>query len=338
MVGRRALTVAVAGATGAVGREMVSILAQRHFPARALRLFASERSAGKAIPFGRRRIRVAALAPGCFADADLALFAVSSELARAWAPRAVAEGATVIDNSSAYRMEPGIPLVVPEVNGHRIPRPRRPGIIANPNCTAAILLMALKPLHDAAGLIRVIVSSYQAASGAGAEGIAELEGQLRGWAAGRRVPARVFPHPLAFNVIPHIDAFTESGFTKEELKIAQECRKILELPGLAVTATAVRVPVIRAHSESVYVETARKITAERAREAFSRFPGLRVLDDPRRKAYPMPRDIGGSDDCAVGRIREDLHTRNALDFWVVGDQLRKGAALNAVQIAERLIA
>ena len=337
MVTQRGYSVAVAGATGAVGREMVAILAQRRFPVRALTLFASERSAGKLLPFGRRRVRVAPLVPGCFADVDIALFAVSSGLARAWAPRAVAEGATVIDNSSAYRMDPGIPLIVPEVNGHRIPRPRRPGIIANPNCTAAILLMALKPLHDAAGLVRVIVSSYQAASGAGAEGIAELEGQLRSWAAGRRVPARVFPHPLAFNVIPHIDAFTESGFTKEELKIAQEARKILELPGLAVTATAVRVPVIRAHSESVYVETSRKITAERAREVFSRFPGLRVLDDPRRKAYPMPLKVGGMDACMVGRIREDLHTPNALNFWVVGDQLRKGAALNAVQIAERLV-
>lgn len=337
MVSRKAVTVAVAGATGAVGREMTAILAQRRFPMARLRLFASPRSAGRFLPFGKRRVRVEPLAPGCFADVDFALFAMSSELARTWAPQAVADGATVIDNSSAYRMEPGIPLVVPEVNAHRLPRPRRPGIIANPNCTAAILLMTLKPLHDAAGLKRVIVSTYQAASGAGAEGILELEGQLRGWTRGRTPKASVFAHPLAFNVIPHIDAFTESGFTKEELKVAQESRKILELPGLPLTATTVRVPVIRAHSESVYVETARRITAEGARKVFAAFPGLRVLDDPRRKVYPMPRDIGGQDDCAVGRIREDLHTPNALNYWVVGDQLRKGAALNAVQIAERLL-
>ena len=337
MVTRKAFTVAVVGATGAVGKEMMTLLVERRFPVKELRLFASDRSAGKWAKFGNRRVQLKPLSPGCFEGVHFALFAVSSELARQWAPRAVSEGATVIDNSSAYRMDPEIPLVVPEVNGHRIPRPRRPGIIANPNCTAAILLMALKPLHEAAGLTRVIVSTYQASSGAGAEGMAELEAQLRGWAQGKKVPAKVFPHPLAFNVIPHIDVFKENGFTGEEMKVAQEARKILELPGLKVTATCVRVPVLRAHSESVYVETARKVTVEEARKRFAAFPGLEVIDDVRRKAYPLPRTQGGKDACAVGRIREDLHTPNALNFWVVGDQLRKGAALNAVQIAEKLL-
>ncbi len=335
---RTAVHVAVVGATGAVGREMASILAQRRFPMSSLRLFASERSAGRRIPVGRKRIPIEALKEDCFEGIDIALMAVSAELSRTWSPRAVEAGVAVIDNSSAYRMDPGIPLIVPEVNGHRIPRPRRAGIIANPNCTAAILLMALKPLHDAAGLTRVIVSSYQAASGAGAEGMDELEAQLKGWAkGGRKVPAKVFAHPLAFNLIPHIDSFQPNGFTGEEIKIGMETRKILELPGLPVTATCVRVPVLRAHSESVYVETSRRITADQARRAFAAFPGLKVIDDPRHKAYPMPRDLAGKDDCAVGRIREDLHTMNALNFWVVGDQLRKGAALNAVQIAERLL-
>ena len=337
MVKASLVRIAVVGATGAVGREMAALLAQRRFPLSELRLFASERSAGKRIPFRRRQVRIEPLTPDCFADVDIVLMAVSAELSRTWSPRAVEAGATVIDNSSAYRMDPGIPLIVPEVNGHRIPLPRRPGIIANPNCTAAILLMALKPLHDAAGLTRVIVSSYQASSGAGAEGMAELEAQLKGWAKGRKVPAKVFAHPLAFNLIPHIDSFRADGFTGEEMKVAQETRKILELPGLPVTATCVRVPVLRAHSESVYVETSRRITAEQARRAFAAFSGLQVIDDPRLKHYPMPRDLAGKDDCAVGRIREDLHTPNALNFWVVGDQLRKGAALNAVQIAERLL-
>jgi aspartate-semialdehyde dehydrogenase len=243
----------------------------------------------------------------------------------------------VVDNSSAFRMETDIPLVVPEINPHAITQYTNRGIIANPNCTTIVTLMALAPLHRYSRITRVVASSYQAVSGAGAKALEEFRQQVRAWSKGEPLPVQVFPYQIAFNVLPHIDAFLENGYTKEEMKLVNETRKILEDELILVSPTTVRVPVFTAHSVSVHVETEVKIPAAKARELFAGFPGLRVLDDPAQKQYPMPLVAAGQDDCFVGRIREDLAIPNGLNFWVVGDQLRKGAALNAVQIAEVLI-
>lgn len=332
----RGYQVAVAGATGAVGGVLLDILDERRFPVAGLRLLASERSAGTALAFKGERIRVERLSERAFEGADLAFFSCGGERSRAFAPAAVRSGSVVVDNSSAFRMDPRVPLVVPEINAGALVR--HEGLIAVPNCTTIVMLMALKPLYDLSRVRRVIATSFQAASGAGARAMAELEAQLRGWVAGREVPAEVFPHPLAFNVIPHIDQFLPSGYTKEEMKLVNETRKILGDPEIRVTATTVRVPVPRAHSVAVNAETERPVSVAEARAAFARFPGLRVVDDPGRAAYPMPRDLAGQDDCAVGRIRADESHERALNFFVVGDQLRKGAALDAVQIAEALVA
>ncbi len=332
----RGYQVAVAGATGAVGGVMLEVLAERNFPVAGLRLLASERSAGATLAFKGERIRVEAMTERSFEGIDIALFSCGGERSKAFAPAAVRAGAVVIDNSSAFRMDPRVPLVVPEINADALAR--HEGLIAVPNCTTIVMLMALKPLYDLSRVVRVVATSFQAASGAGARAMAELEAQLRGWAEGREVPAEVFPHPLAFNVIPHIDRFLDNGYTKEEMKLLHETRKILGDPEIRVTATTVRVPVLRAHSVAVNAETERRVTAAEARAAFARFPGLRVVDDPARALYPMPRDLAGRDECAVGRIREDESHERALNFFVVGDQLRKGAALDAVQIAEALVA
>jgi aspartate-semialdehyde dehydrogenase len=243
----------------------------------------------------------------------------------------------VIDNSSAFRMDPDVPLVVPEINAHAIPERRKKGIIANPNCTTIVLLMALAPIHRAFGAKRVVATSFQAVSGAGAAAMRELEDQVRAWAAGEPLKVSVFPTQIAFNVIPHIDAFLEDGFTKEEMKLLNETRKILEDPSIRVCPTTVRVPVLTAHSISVAVETQKPVTVQGAREVFAKAPGLQVLDDPGAGKYPMPLFVAGEDDCYVGRIRKDPSVENGLAFWVVGDQLRKGAALNGLQIAEALI-
>jgi aspartate-semialdehyde dehydrogenase len=328
--------VAVAGATGAVGGVMLEILEERGFPVRGLRLLASERSAGKVLEFKGEKLRVEPMTERAFDGVELALFSCGGERSKAFAPSAVRAGAVVVDNSSAFRMDPRVPLVVPEINGHEIAEHQ--GILAVPNCTTIVMLMALKPLYDLSRVRRVVATSFQAASGAGAKALAELEAQLRGWAEGREVPAEVFPHPLAFNVIPHVDAFLASGYTKEEMKLVNETRKILGDPEIRVTATTVRVPVLRAHAVAVNAETERKVTAAEAREAFARFPGLTLVEDPERARYPMPRDVTGKDDCAVGRVREDESHERALNFFVAGDQLRKGAALDAVQIAEGLAA
>jgi aspartate-semialdehyde dehydrogenase len=332
----RGYQVAVAGATGAVGGVMLEVLEERNFPVRGLRLLASERSAGTTLAFRGERVRVEAMTERSFEGIDLALFSCGGERSRAFAPAAVSAGAVVVDNSSAFRMDPRVPLVVPEINGHAIAEHQ--GILAVPNCTTIVMLMALKPLYDLSRVRRVVATSFQAASGAGAKAMAELEAQVRGWAEGREVPASVLPHPLAFNVIPHIDSFLPNGYTKEEVKLLNETRKILGDPEIRVTGTTVRVPVLRAHAVAVNAETERKVTAAEARAAFAAFPGLRVVDDPERRAYPMPRDLAGRDECAVGRIREDESHDRALNFFVVGDQLRKGAALDAVQIAEGLVA
>lgn len=330
----RVYTVAVVGATGAVGETILRILEERKFPVSRLRLFASERSAGRRLRFQEEEVPVEPLAADAFRGIDFALFSAGASRSREFAPAAARAGAIVIDNSSAFRMDPEVPLVVPEINPEAAFRHQ--GIIANPNCTTIVMLMPLKPLHDHARVRRVVATSYQAVSGAGAKAIEELRGQVTAWVKGEPLTAEVFPHQIAFNVLPHVDAFLENGYTREEMKLVHETRKILGDETIQVSPTAVRVPVFRAHAVAVNVETERPVSVATARELFAAFPGLRVLDDPSRLEYPMPLTAAGTDDCYVGRIRQDLSRENALNFWAVGDQLRKGAALNAVQIAELL--
>lgn len=330
------MRVAVVGVTGAVGQTTLRILEERKFPVRSLRAFASERSVGKTVTFHGDTIGVERLAPACFDGVDVAFFSAGSAQSKEWAPAAVRAGAVVIDKSSAFRMDPAVPLVVPEINGAAARQHR--GIVACPNCTTIVTVMPLKPLHDAGGLKRVIATSYQAVSGAGVNGVEELKAQTLAWARGERLEARFFLHQIAFNLIPHIDKFGDNGYTGEEMKLIHEVRKILDLPDLAISPTTVRVPVFTAHSIAVNAETERAVGPARAREAFAGFPGLRLWDDPAQNRYPMPAAVEGQDDCFVGRIRQDLSLPNGLNFWVVGDQLRKGAALNGIQIAELLLA
>jgi aspartate-semialdehyde dehydrogenase len=326
--------VAVAGATGAVGEVMIRILQERNFPLRSLRLLASERSEGKELEFKGEKIKVEKMTPDSFKGVQIALFSAGASRSKEFCPEAVKAGAVVIDNSSAFRMEPDVPLVVPEVNPEEIGKHQ--GIIANPNCTTIVTVVPLKPLHDFAKIKRMVVSSYQAVSGAGAKAIDELRRQVQAFAQGEKLEVSAFPYQIAFNVLPHIDSFLENGYTKEEMKMVNETRKIMNDHSIRVTATTVRVPVFYAHSVSVNIETEKKLTAPMARELLSKAPGVRVHDDPANKIYPMPIFVAGEDDCFVGRIREDESIDNGLNFWVVGDQLRKGAALNAIQIAELL--
>lgn len=324
--------VAIVGATGAVGREMVSVLHRRAFPVGELGLFASERSAGRTMetPFGVKTL--AAFDADVVKGYDIVLMAVSGDFAKEHAPTLASAGAVVIDNSSAFRYDPEIPLIVPEINAGALGTSR---LIANPNCTTAILVLALGPLHQAFGLKRVIVSTYQATSGAGAEGMAELEEQTRNQLSGRPVTNSFFRHPIPFNVIPQIDAFQDNGYTKEEMKVTWESRKILGIPDLPASCTAVRIPTYRAHSESVTIETERPVTADAARAVLAEAPGVKLADDPANGVYPMPLTATGEFDVEVGRIRANpVFGENGLDFFLCGDQLLKGAALNAVQIAE----
>lgn len=327
--------VAIAGATGVVGQTMLSILAERDFPVGSLRLLASERSEGKVLPFRGEDVKIERLTEHSFHGVELALFSAGASRSKVFAPAAVKAGALVIDNSSAFRMDPEVPLVVPEVNPAAASQHK--GLIANPNCTTTVTVMALKPLHDAATVRRVIVSSYQAVSGAGAQAVRELREQVLAWMKGEEAKATVFPHPIAFNLIPHVDAFEESGYTREEMKLVHETRKLLGDATIKIAATTVRVPVWYAHSVSVTAETERKITVGEAQQLFASFPGLELWDDPAHGHYPMPVMAVGKDACYVGRVREDLSSDHGLHFWAVGDQLRKGAALNAVQIAELVL-
>jgi aspartate-semialdehyde dehydrogenase len=326
----------VVGATGAVGQTTLKILEQRKFPIRELRAYASERSAGKTVTFAGEQITVEQLGPGSFKGIDIALFSAGGAQSRQFAPIAVKAGAIVVDKSSAFRMDPDVPLVVPEINAAAARNHK--GIIACPNCTTIVTVMPLKPIHDLGRLRRVVATSFQAVSGAGVNGVAELREQTIAWSKGEAIKVKFFQHQIAFNLIPHIDKFVEGGYTGEEIKLVNEIRKILDQPELLISPTTVRVPVFTAHSISVNAETETKVAAADAREAFAHFPGIRLFDDPAQNRYPMPILAEGQDDCFVGRIREDLSCPNALNFWVVGDQLRKGAALNGVQIAELLTA
>jgi len=330
--------VAVVGATGAVGRMMVKVLEERNFPVKDLRLFASERSRGVTLPFRGEEIQVEVLSEQkSFSGIDIALFSAGASRSLEFAPKFAADGAVVVDNSSAWRMDPEVPLIVPEVNPHAVAGYKKKGIIANPNCSTIQMVVALKPLYDYSRIKRVVVSTYQAVSGAGQKAIQELRDQTQAWCRGESLPEpRVFPHQIAFNCLPHIDVFLENGYTKEEMKMVNETKKIMEDEKIGVTATTVRVPVFYGHAEAINIETERKITAAKARELLSSFPGVVVIDDPAEKKYPLQIEVAGRDEVFVGRIREDESLETGLNLWVVADNLRKGAATNAVQIAEIL--
>jgi len=326
--------VAIVGATGAVGIELLHVMERRDFPVADLRLLASPRSAGKSLEFRGQDFSIAALSQDSFAGIDLAFFSAGAGTAKEFAPIAHRAGAVVIDNSSAFRMHAGVPLIIPEINpedirGHL-------GMIANPNCTTAVALMALHPLHGAFGLRRVFASSYQAVSGSGARAIEELTRQVEASVGGGQTVTEVYPHPIAFNVLPHVDSFLDNGYTKEEMKMQNEGRKIMHLPDFRASVTCVRVPVFRAHSVAMSAEFERPVSVESSRAILAKAPGLDLVDEPLSDRYPTPLAAAGKDNCQVGRLRLDCALENGLALWVSGDQLLKGAALNAVQIAELL--
>ncbi|MEZ0258279.1 MAG: aspartate-semialdehyde dehydrogenase [Chthoniobacter sp.] len=329
---KKNLHVAIVGATGAVGVEMIKTLEKRNFPVGKLTLLASARSVGKTLPFRGEEIAITELKEDSFTGVDVALFSAGGGISLQYAPHAVQAGAVVVDNSSAYRMDPDVPLVVPEINAADIKKNR--GIIANPNCTTAITLMALFPLHKEFRVKRIFASSYQAVSGTGAQAIEELRSQVHAVTTGQPVEKKVYPHQIAFNVLPHVDSFLETGYTKEEMKMQNEGRRIMHHPTFKASVTCVRVPVYRAHSIAVSAEFERPVSLKDAREVLAQAPGLEVVDEPAKARYPLPLYVAEQDDCQVGRLRLDCALDNGLAFWVAGDQLLKGAALNAVQIAE----
>ena len=328
--------VAVVGATGAVGNEMIETLQQRKFPVKNLKLLASERSLGVTLSYKGQDVPVEVLNEDSFKGVQIGLFSAGGSISQKFAPIAAKDGCVVIDNTSAFRMEPDIPLVVPEVNAQAIKDYKKRGIIANPNCSTIQMVVVLKPLHDAARIKRVVVSTYQAVSGTGKKAIYELETQVRALLSNQEVEKKVYPHQIAFNCLPHIDVFLENGYTKEEMKMVNETKKIMEDQTIQVTATTVRVPVFYGHSESVNVEFERELTPEVARKLLAKAPGVKVVDDPKKNMYPLAIYAAGKDDTFVGRIRKDESIKYGLNLWVVADNIRKGAALNAVQIAEIL--
>jgi aspartate-semialdehyde dehydrogenase len=327
--------VAVVGATGAVGNEMIKTLSQRNFPVETLRLFASERSEGKTLEFNDKKISVEALKDTSFKGIDIALFSAGAERSKIWAPVAAKSGCVVVDNSSQWRMDPEVPLVVPEVNPHDLKKHK--GIIANPNCSTIQMVVVLKPIHDAAKIKRVVVTTFQAVSGTGQKAINELMQQTTDLLNFKEIQCNVYPYQIAFNVLPHIDKFLENGYTKEEMKMVNETRKIMGDNSIRLTATTVRVPVFRSHSESLNIETEKKLSPNEVRAILSKAPGVIVYDVPEKNIYPIPLNVAGKDETYVGRIREDESIENGINIWIVADNLRKGAALNAVQIAEKLI-
>lgn len=327
--------VGIVGATGAVGQEFIKLLGDRNFPISELKLFASSRSAGKQVEALGQTITIEEATKTCFDGLDYVLFSASGAISKELCPAAAAAGAVAIDNSSAFRMDPEVPLVVPEINGDTAKTHK--GIVANPNCSTAISLMGAYPLHKAFGLKRLFASTYQAVSGTGAEAMKELEDQMKNWAAGEPIKSEVYPHQISMNLLPHVDSFEENGYTREEMKLVNESRKIMGLPDLVASCTCVRVPVMRSHSISINAEFERPVSVEEARAAIAAADGVDLVDDPANNVYPMPLDFAGKVNCGVGRIRKDLGFDNGLAFWVVGDQLWKGAALNAIQIMETLI-
>ncbi|HET8785578.1 MAG TPA: aspartate-semialdehyde dehydrogenase [Candidatus Limnocylindrales bacterium] len=331
------LTVAVVGATGVVGRTMVEVLRERDFPIAELRLLASGRSAGRSVQVGDRSIEIREAEPDAFDGVDIALFSAGGDISKELAPHAAARGATVIDNSNAWRMDPAVPLVVSQVNPDDLAW--HEGIIANPNCSTMQLAPVLMALRDSVGIERVVVDTYQSVSGTGADAITELEGQIRAHVAGSEKQASVYPHPIAFNALPEIDVFLDNGYTKEEWKVVTESRKILHLPELPISCTAVRVPVFVSHSEAVHVETSRPLDPATARRRFAAVPGVVVQDDPTGHEYPLATSAAGRDEIFVGRVRQDASIQDGrgIAFWVVSDNLRKGAATNAVELAELLL-
>ncbi len=331
---REDLHIAIAGATGAVGLEMLKTLEKRNFPVGNLTPLASARSAGKTLPFRGQEMLVQELTGDSFVGVDIALFSAGSAISKKFAPLAVDAGAVVVDNSSAFRMDDSVPLVVPEINTADVASHK--GIIANPNCSTIVTVMALNPLHQAFGVKRMFASTYQAVSGSGATGIAELKRQVGEINEGREATKEIYPHQIAFNVLPHVDVFLENGYTKEEMKMVHESRKIMGLPGFQASVTCVRVPVYRAHSIAVSAEFEKPVSVEHARGAIAAAPGIDLNDDIASNGYPLPLELAGRDNCQVGRIRKDCAMENGLSFWVAGDQLLKGAALNTVQIAEEV--
>ncbi|SVB28582.1 uncharacterized protein METZ01_LOCUS181436 [marine metagenome] len=331
---REDLHIAIVGATGAVGLEMLKTLEKRNFPVSSLTPLASARSAGKTLPFRGQELLVQELTGNSFVGVDIALFSAGGAISKEFAPLAVDAGAVVVDNSSAFRMDDSAPLVVPEINTADVATHK--GIIANPNCSTIVTVMALYPLHQAFGVKRMFASTYQAVSGSGAMGIEELKRQVGEINEDKEVTKEVYPHQIAFNVLPHVDVFLENGYTKEEMKMVHESRKIMGLPGFQASVTCVRVPVYRAHSIAVSAEFEKPVSVERAREAIAAAPGIDLNDDIAGNGYPLPLELAGQDNCQVGRIRKDCAMENGLSFWVAGDQLLKGAALNAVQIAEEV--
>ena len=327
--------VAVAGATGAVGRKMFEIIAERDFPIANLKALASARSVGQTLDFKGSSVVVEELTESSFDGVDIALFSAGASVSRQFAPFAVKSSCIVIDNSSAFRMEPNIPLVVPEVNPDAIGS--EPSIIANPNCSTIQMVVVLKPIHDKFKIKRVVISTYQSVSGSGQKAIDELQTQIKNLLNGETIRPNVYPHQIAFNCLPHIDIFLKNGYTKEEMKMVDETRKILGDSSILVSPTAVRVPVFYCHSESVNVETEKPISAKEVKELLAESDGIRVVDNPENNEYPLATDGADRDEVLVGRIRDDISCENAINFWVVSDNLRKGAALNAVQIAEYLV-
>jgi len=326
---------AVVGATGAVGQEIIEILEERKFPVDKLKLIASKKSEGKKIPFLNRKIKVESIENGIFEDIDIALFSIDSNLSKKYAPQAVKEGAVVIDNSNAFRMDDSVPLVVPEINANKINEHQ--GIIANPNCSTIQLVMAIKPIFKKYGLKRVIVNTYQAVSGTGKRAISELEQQIKDYIDKNEIKSEVYPYQIAFNLLPHIDEFQENKYTKEEMKVVKETRKILDDKEIPITATAVRVPVFNGHGESVNIETEVSYLIDDIKNSIDKMENVKLVDNINENKYPMPIMVENEDEVMVGRIRRDYSKKNALNMWIVANNLRKGAALNAVQIAEKMI-
>jgi aspartate-semialdehyde dehydrogenase len=328
----KAYHIAVVGATGATGTELLRVLERRNFPVASLRAIGSSRSVGKSVRFREGSVPIEKLGDRSFDKIDIAFFSAGGDVSRNYVPIACQSDAIAIDKSSAFRMDPHVPLVIPEVNAEDVRQNR--GVISNPNCTTTVMLMALYPLHRVFGVRRVFATSFQAVSGSGARGVEELRRQVT--AKDSHPAPELYPHPIAFNLLPHIDSFLESGYTKEEAKMQDETRKIMHLPELPVSATCVRVPVYRAHSIAVSAEFEHSVSVDEAREILAKAPGLELADEPHSNRYPMPLSVAGRDNCQVGRVRLDCAFENGLSFWVSGDQLLKGAALNAVQIAELL--